>query len=226
MIEVWSSEKSIFARFYEKNVSLELLPQYLKPEVKIISLKQVHSGDVILITPQNVKRPPDGDALVTTLDGVALTVHTADCLPLLGFDGDVIGACHAGWKGLSQRIIENWIIQMVKSGAKKETIKVAIGPAIGPCHFEVGADVADKLVEGVPERLQGTIRLKHKNPDKNYVSLRELARFKLLHSGVMPENITVSEACTFCDPIRFHSYRRDSAKKGQRLESLIVKAHH
>jgi YfiH family protein len=226
MIEAWPDEKNVFARFFEKNVSLEYLPQHLKPDVKIISLKQVHSGDVVIIDSANIKRPPEGDALVTTLDGVALTVHTADCLPLLGFAGNVIGACHAGWKGLTQKIIEGWITQMAKAGAKKESLKIAIGPSIGPCHFEVGAEIAQKLVDGVPEKLQKTIRLPHKNSEKNYVSLRELARFKLMTSGILPQNITISQECTYCHPDRFHSYRRDSAKNGQRLEALIVKAHH
>jgi copper oxidase (laccase) domain-containing protein len=105
-------------------------------------------------------------------------------------------------------------------------MKVAVGPSIGPCHFEVGADVAHQIVAGVPEKLLPTIQLRHPNPEKKYVDLRELARYKLLRLGIAPQNLTISKECTHCDPSRYYSFRRDGDKKGQRLEALIVKPRH
>src|SRR4029077_20717431 len=98
------------------------------------------------------------------------TIHTADCLPILGYSDSIIGACHGGWRGISKKIIENFISKMMSLGASADSIKINIGPGIGPCHFEVGNDVAQTLCE-----FDQTVSLPHKDPEKKFIDLKKLA---------------------------------------------------
>jgi YfiH family protein len=155
-----------------------------------------------------------------------LTIHTADCLPLLAFSKNVIGACHAGWRGLSQNVIENWVARLIAEGASRDSLKVAVGPAIGPCHFEVKKDVSQILTKNIPQSLLSGIKRSHLDPEKDFIDLKGLARYRLLKLGLRDENLSFSEDCTYCNEALYHSFRRDGAQKGQRLESVIVKPRH
>ena len=85
---------------------------------------------------------PRADGLVTDRPGVVLGVMAADCAPVLLADGEarVIGAAHAGWKGALTGVVEATIVAMEKLGAKRERLKVAIGPCIGRDSYEVGPE--------------------------------------------------------------------------------------
>jgi len=114
----------------------------IDPE-NIITLKQVHSAKVVVVTKAFGKAPPpEADALVTATPGLGLAVLTADCAPVLfaARKEKIIGAAHAGWKGAIGGVMEATIAEMEKLGAKKENIVAAIGPCIGPQSYEVGAD--------------------------------------------------------------------------------------
>lgn len=114
----------------------------LEPE-NIITLKQIHSAKVIVVTkPFGKNQPPEADAMVTATNGLGISVLTADCAPVLfaSRKEKVIGAAHAGWKGAIGGVMEATIAEMEKLGAKKENIVAAIGPCIGPQSYEVGTD--------------------------------------------------------------------------------------
>jgi copper oxidase (laccase) domain-containing protein len=112
-------------------------------------------------------------------------------------------------------------------GANLAQLKVAIGPSIGPCHFEVGNDVAEELCKdeglGSKKILLGKISLEHPDPEKKFINLAELSRHRLTLLGVAKENILLQNPCTFCDPKNYFSYRRNREEKG-RLESVIIRA--
>jgi YfiH family protein len=213
------------ARFFDRNVNYTELPRHFDAAITFYKLKQVHGSDVAVITPENLHREIVADAAVTVLPDVGLTVHTADCLPLLAYGDGVIGACHGGWRGVSTGIIERWIATMGTLGAKKENIKVFIGPAIGVCHFEVGKDVAENIIASgsLPVKFMESIKKRHPDASKEYVDLKEVARFKLLRLGIQPSSITISTECTHCRPESYFSYRRDNAN-GNRMEAVIVKS--
>lgn len=107
----------------------------------LIMLEQVHGCQV------HVVKNPEGaiveaDGLVTTLEGVALGIQTADCVPVLFSTrgGEVIGACHAGWKGAFAGIVENTVSAMEGLGGARGEIRAVVGPCIAQSSYEVGED--------------------------------------------------------------------------------------
>ena len=221
----WPDEKKIIASFYNRETPFQKLKD-LYPQFQLLSLKQTHSANVIIIDKENLEKDHEGDAWVTPLENIGLTIHTADCLPLLAYSNNIIGACHGGWRGLSQNILEAWVARLLASGATRDSLKIAAGPAIGPCHFEVKKDVSDLLLKNIPINLVSGIKKPHLDAEKDYIDLKALARFKLLKLGLSDKNLFFSEDCTFCDEKLYLSFRRDGAQKGQRLESIIVKPRH
>jgi len=233
-INPWPEQSKIHASFYNKNFSLEKIKTALPAEVELVALKQIHGNRVLNIEDKKeylkIKNETLGvieaDAAVTKHSRIALTVHTADCLPLLAYDENVIGSCHAGWRGLSNDIIENWIGDLIKQGARLEHLKIAIGPSIGPCHFEVGKDVSNVLsqIHGheLPSDIKKRMVLKHSNSDKNFIHLSGLALYRLNQLGILAKNCISFNECTHCNSEKYYSYRRDSAANG-RLEGVIYR---
>ena len=116
---------------------------------KIIKLNQIHSSNVLIINNQNKERSSlNADGLVTNLTGIGLSILGADCAPILFYDdkSKTIGACHAGWRGAIDNIVEATIISMVKIGASRNNIIAVIGPTIQKQSYEIKDDVA-KIVK-------------------------------------------------------------------------------
>ncbi len=113
-------------------------------EPDLLTLHQIHSAEVLTVAQDRWTSPgaPRADGLVTDRPGVALGVMAADCAPVLLADGDarVIGAAHAGWKGALTGVVEATIAAMEKLGARRERLKVVIGPCIGRDSYEVGPE--------------------------------------------------------------------------------------
>ncbi len=112
-------------------------------------LEQVHGRDVVVIDERTLDAsratPPVADAAVTRLPGVPLSIRVADCLPVLFADekGSVVGAAHAGWRGLAAGVLEATVVAM---DVPADAIVAWIGPGIGPRAFEVSDDVRDAFV--------------------------------------------------------------------------------
>jgi hypothetical protein len=155
----------------------------------------------------------DADAVLARERGLRVGVRTADCVPILIAAGGVVGAVHAGWRGLAAGVIERAIAELQRAEPGAE-LAAAIGPCIGGCCYEVDAPVLDPLqgrygalmdAASVPTRA-GHARL----------DLGALAQLALARSGVAPRAIgTAARHCTRCDPARFHSFRRDGAAAGR-----------
>ena len=113
-------------------------------EPDLQTVHQIHSTDVLTVADGRWSSPgaPKADGLVTDRPGVVLGVLAADCAPVLLADGDggVIGAAHAGWKGALGGVVDATITAMEKLGARRERIKVVVGPCIGPSSYEVGPE--------------------------------------------------------------------------------------
>ncbi len=112
------------------------------PPDHLMTLYQVHSGDVVVVDRPWPADRPKADALVSTMPGLALGVLTADCLPVLFHDAErrVIAAAHGGWRGVMANILENTVARMVDCGAQADQIEAVIGPAISQTHYEVGPE--------------------------------------------------------------------------------------
>ncbi len=181
-----------------------------------IWLTQVHGTTVS--TPSH--RVSEADAIVSNIPGEVLAIMTADCLPVLFStqSGSVIGAAHAGWRGLCHGVLEKTVQSMYALSKKpNDPILAWLGPAIGPTAFEVGRDVlqafeATKLF--CPSNAFIPIAEK---PGKYLANLYLLARSRLQAIGV--DQISGGDLCTVNQSHQFFSYRRDGVTG--RFASLI-----
>jgi len=166
-------------------------------------LTQVHGAEVVAIDAPAPSDPPRADAAVTRRANVVLAVRIADCMPVLFADraGTVIAAAHAGWRGLAAGVLENTLDAM---NAEPAQIVAWLGPAIGPTAFEVGTDVRDAFVRN---DAQAHVAFAAASPGKWLADLESLARMRLSRAGV--RSIHGGGMCTFRDPARFFSFRRD-----------------
>jgi YfiH family protein len=160
----------------------------------------------------------EADAAVARGVGVVCAVLAADCLPVLLADtaGSVVGAAHAGWRGLAAGVVEHAIAAMQ---VDPSTLVAYLGPCISGAHFEVGADVRDAFCNG---DAVAAAAFAPKTNGKWLADLPMLASQRLLRAGVSQHSIFGSGACTYAEPARFHSYRRDGASG--RMAALIWRA--
>ncbi len=156
--------------------------------------------------------PAEFDGLVCDHAGPVLGAFAADCVPMLFVDPDarVIGAAHAGWRGTAAGIATNVVTRMIELGARADHIRVALGPSIGPCCFEVGPEVVDEFRAALGDVPGLVVR----GPKKDHLDLRVANRAVLERAGVRPENIDDRPPCTKCEADRFFSYRRDGQEGG------------
>ena len=188
-----------------------------------IWLKQVHGTSVSTpVLRKSVGMGPfEADAAVTNIPNEVLAILTADCMPVLfaSKKGDVIGAAHAGWRGLSGGVLENTIQAMVTLSPKlsPRDISVWLGPAIGPTAFEVGEDVLQAFADQSQTTLSDAFRPIAGKTGKYLADLYALARDRLGSLGI--GQIDGGDFCTFTDQDRFFSYRRN--KTTGRFASLI-----
>lgn len=177
-------------------------------------LRQVH-GAVIVPADDSLA---EADGHWSGQSHIALCIKTADCLPVMLVHPQKVCALHAGWRGLYAEIL----ISGARSFATSET-QAFIGPHIGPCHFEVGLDVAQQLEKSfqtcrgrTAQDLPNSILLSHAHSEKKYVDLRTLAVAQLRHAGIPSSQIHCVEHDTFAST-SFHSYRRDREKAGRQI---------
>lgn len=163
-------------------------------------LRQVHGTRVADLDAQD----PDltADAAVTRRRGVVCAVLTADCLPVLLADtqGECIAAVHAGWRGLAAGVLEAAVAAMA---APPANLLAWIGPGIGPRHFEVGPEVREAFVAAD----KGAVASFVPRSGKFLADLPRLAHRRLAALGV--GRIDAAHTCTYADPRRFFSHRRD-----------------
>lgn len=172
-------------------------------------LRQVHGSDVVDADAADLPDEPALDASVTARPGRVLAVMVADCLPVVIADADrsVLGAAHAGWRGLSGGVLENTLAAMRAKAPAATAWRAWVGPGIGPEAFEVGRDVLDAFLADDPAT-ETYFRPRPGVSGKWLADLAGLAEFRLRRAGV--QDVTLSGLCTVADAGRFFSYRRDS----------------
>ena len=163
-------------------------------------LNQVHGQDVVRLPADD--RLPNADAAITRESGVVCAVMTADCLPVLfcSDDGNEVAAAHAGWRGLSNGVLEKTLAQFHRPA---HHIHAWLGPAIGPQAFEVGAEVRSAFMAH-DEQADSAFR---PVGDKYFADIWQLARQRLEAAGV--RSISGSPRCTHTESANFFSFRRD-----------------
>jgi len=148
------------------------------------------------------------DAAVTARAGRVLAIMTADCLPVVlsDLDGRVLGAAHAGWRGLAGGVLENTLDELRRRHPRARGWRAWVGPGIGPEAFEVGEDVREAFAPGGPQAL-AAFAPRPQARGKWLADLPALAELRLRRAGV--EQVSLSRLCTVQHRELFFSYRRD-----------------
>jgi hypothetical protein len=164
-------------------------------------LRQVHGTNVVDL--DAAADPGPADAAFTRQRGRVCTILTADCLPLVlaADSGDLVAAAHAGWRGLAGGVIEATLKALQVA---PEELMAWLGPAIGPGHFEVGAEVRQAFVKG---DLGAETAFVPNARGRFMADLNALARRRLAALGI--NRIYGSGHCTYTDADRYFSHRRD-----------------
>ena len=176
-------------------------------------LKQVHSALVHRVRGDPTDLP-EADATVSAINHQVCVVLTADCLPVLfcAEDGSEVGAAHAGWRGLAAGILEKTVQAMAHTGAQ---LLAYLGPAIGPHAYEVGPEVRAEFIQAEAQAAAAFQPVA--GSDKYLADLYMLARQRLARVGVT--RVYGGNYCTYSEPQRFFSYRREG--ETGRMASLI-----
>lgn len=202
----------------------ELLQRLLPGRPAYVS--QVHGIAVADAADVRADAPvPVADASIATEAGVVCAVMTADCLPVLFADvsGKVVGAAHAGWRGLAAGILGETVAKMRAAGAGD--ITAWLGPAIGPGKFEVGTDVLDSFLSGArgdaeTRQVRAAFVAVPASPGKYMADIYALARLFLARDGVT--QVAGGTHCTASEVERFYSYRRDGVT-GRQVSLIWIK---
>jgi len=186
-----------------------------EPEA-VLRPRQVHGVTVASVAAGKVQ-PGEADAIWTAEPGVAVGVITADCVPVLVAerDGSLVAAIHAGWRGLAAGVIAAALAVLRERRAVADRLVAVVGPCIGRCCYEVDQPVLAALRPRFRSALDGALvptRPGHARVDLAALAIAELSR--TLPSASVGR---LTEACTQCDPVRFHSYRRDGPRSGRLL---------
>lgn len=192
----------------------------------LVLTRQTHSDFVRVVDRADCKGCfhrdyPECDGLVTNTPGLALTIFTADCTPLLFHDPvtGAVGAAHAGWRGTAAKIGANVVQAMAENfGSKPEDIRAAIGPNIGFCHFETDADVPEAMLAAFGEEAKQFIE---KRGEKYFLDLKAINALCLRRCGVT--HIDISTDCTMCTPHRFWSHRVTRGIRGSQGAIIVCK---
>jgi YfiH family protein len=183
----------------------------------IRTAKQIHSS-IVLDASQCITEPrarasgsaePQGDALISDRAGVRVGVKTADCVPILLVDPSirVVAAIHAGWRGTAENIAAAAVRALAaRWNTRPGNVRAAIGPSIGVCCYEVGADVAKQFERWTPVS------------ENRHLDLPAINEIQLRAEGVA--DIWISGECTFCMAERFFSFRRER-EQARRMMSFI-----
>jgi YfiH family protein len=176
---------------------------------ELATLHQIHSH-VCIPARGRTGLLGDGDALLENTPGHLVGVKTADCIPILLVDEEhrAVAAVHAGWRGTVRGIVQHAVRGMQEEfGTSPAKLHAAIGPGIGKCCYEVGAEVAAQFGATGP----------------SHIDLVEANRRQLTDAGIPESRVYAANLCTKCGVEDFHSYRRDKERAGRMLSFIGVR---
>jgi len=194
--------------------------------MRVVCPQQVHGDHVQESASEDLcddNRPSDNiaaDGLITRVPQIVLAMSFADCVPVFLYDAETpaVGLVHAGWRGTALQIAAKTLLKMTDAfGTDPARCKAALGPAIGPCCYEVGPEVASAISESCDST--GVIR--RDAGGRLFADLRACNASQLRAVGIPPENIQLSRWCTACDRALFFSHRAENGRTG-RMTAFIA----
>ena len=185
---------------------------------RLIWLNQVHGRKVVVVGQELPADTPRADALASAVRDVALVVRAADCVPLLIGDRKTgaVAAVHAGWRGTCARVANAAIDALTREfGSRPADLVVAIGPAIGPCCYEVGSDVVVAFAAAGHERYLINRWFLTPRERRMRLDVPGANRDQLALAGVREENIHMCGLCTAMHLDVLTSYRAEKERAGR-----------
>ncbi len=189
-------------------------------DLRIVTMKQVHGEHILDVKDRSMKEAGEADGMVTEEGGLFLGILTADCVPILfSVSGrKLVAVVRAGWRGTLAGIAVKMVHYLKdRYDVEPESLEAAIGPAIGPCCYEVGADVSVPLVQRWGELGERCLQA---GGGKNLLDLRRLNVSLLEEAGIPSEQIFQIGSCTSCAADKFFSYRREGGKTGRQMSFI------
>jgi len=188
----------------------------------LYEVHQIHGGVVehvdAAVAP-DLFRTRQADALVSGFTGRPVGVKVADCVSVLLADpvSGAVAAVHAGWRGVVAEVASHAVRALGEQhGSAAQTLLAAVFPCIGLDAFEVSDEVAQQLVEAA-----GSERVVRRQQPRPHVDLALSVRLQLLRVGLGESHVETVSGCTFSDPARFFSYRRDNGQTGRHLAVVV-----
>jgi YfiH family protein len=216
-IDAWSQIPRLVHGFSRKGPAGESreetaarLAKALASSGRLFLLKQVH-GAALALPPWTAT--PEADAAATVDPAALLGIQTADCLPALFVDPVTrrAAAAHAGWRGTASGIVRTVVAWFRAQGSRVDDVRVALGPSIGACCYEVGEELRAQFA---PEEQRFFVAGRGEKP---HLDVRGINEQQLRAAGIPPENVTHVRECTQCRADLYFSYRRDGAGTGRMI---------
>ena len=179
---------------------------------QLVLAKQVHGNRIVRVNDAGVVDSCDG--LLTQAKDLPLIIRTADCAAVMLYlqSEDTIVNLHVGWRGAAAGIIGEAIKKLTQSSTfSGKEIRVAVGPLIRECCYQVGPEFAQIFSEKYLEKRESSL----------YFSLQDVIKDQLREAGILQKQLEFSGECTFCSPLRFPSFRRDNTR--HRIMNIIKK---
>lgn len=186
---------------------------------KLVLPEQTHGIKIYNVEKTTMGKSLEGvDGLVTKYKDIALSVKTADCIPILFFDSinNTIGIAHSGLYGTLNNICKQTIIAMMKMGATKEKMFCVMGPHIRKCCYTIDAEKKNFLEKKIKDANIYFSENKH-------LDLEKINLHQLIDIGIDQKNIDIIPLCTSCEADLFFSYRREKGQTGRMLNFICLK---
>ncbi len=173
---------------------------------KLVTINQIHSPKISIVDSPGFYDPADG--IINKGGNLVCSIKVADCLPIFFVNNisKTIGLVHAGWRGISLGILENFVNSLESCNENVTDFYVLIGPSIQPCCFEIMDDVLEFFN---PKFYSRKIKNKYR------VDLQAWVVYQLIEFGFSEQKINNINKCTFCLEDLYYSYRRDGANSGR-----------
>ncbi len=211
----------------QANLELVFRTLGIKPE-QVVTARQVHGAHVAVVGAAEQRTVvPATDSLISSEQGVALLLRFADCLPLMLYDPlrQVVGLVHVGWRGIIAGVVVNTLAALRHEyGCNAHDLVAALGPAIGPCCYEVGPELVTSIEQVFGN--EGGLLLTQPNGTVHF-NLAAAVRWQLEYAGV--QQIEESGLCTSCHTDEFFSHRAEKGYTGRFAAVLALqmpRTHH